>query len=121
MSPPICAALSQPSRGDGHALGRHLAAVIALACASRTFALSSGPFPVGCRRFPAGSPGSRSRRRFVISAARMAWYDPESRTLFSGDLFGGLNQLGRVHLFAEEADWGGDLAVPSRSTCPSWP
>ena len=37
----------------------------------------------------------------------MAWYDPESRTLFSGDLFGGLNQLGRVHLFAEESDWGG--------------
>lgn len=37
----------------------------------------------------------------------MAWYDPESRTLFSGDLFGGLNQLGRVHLFAEESDWSG--------------
>ena len=27
--------------------------------------------------------------------------------LGSGDLFGGLNPLGRVHLFAEEADWGG--------------
>jgi glyoxylase-like metal-dependent hydrolase (beta-lactamase superfamily II) len=37
----------------------------------------------------------------------MAFYDPELRTLFSGDLFGGLNQLGRVHLFAEEADWAG--------------
>lgn len=37
----------------------------------------------------------------------MAWYDAESRTLFSGDLFGGLNQLGRVHLFAEESDWSG--------------
>lgn len=37
----------------------------------------------------------------------MAWYDAESRTLFSGDLFGGLNQLGRVHLFAEESDWNG--------------
>jgi flavorubredoxin len=37
----------------------------------------------------------------------MAWYDPESQILFSGDLFGGLNQLGRVHLFAEAADWGG--------------
>jgi serine/threonine-protein kinase len=37
----------------------------------------------------------------------MAFYDPEIRTLFSGDLFGGLNQLGRVHLFAESDDWQG--------------
>lgn len=49
----------------------------------------------------------------------MAWYDPESRILFSGDLFGGLNQLGRVHLFAEESDWAGiaqfhQIYMPSR-------
>ena len=49
----------------------------------------------------------------------MAFYDPESRILFSGDLFGGLNQLGRVHLFAEEADWAGiaqfhQIYMPSR-------
>lgn len=37
----------------------------------------------------------------------MAFYDPELRTLFSGDLFGGLNQVGRVHLWAEESDWAG--------------
>ena len=37
----------------------------------------------------------------------MAFYDPEIRVLFSGDLFGGVNQLGRVHLFAEEDDWNG--------------
>ena len=37
----------------------------------------------------------------------MAFYDPELRTLFSGDLFGGLNQLGRVHFEATEADWMG--------------
>ena len=37
----------------------------------------------------------------------MAFYDIELRTLFSGDLFGGLNQLGRVHMFAEERDWAG--------------
>jgi serine/threonine-protein kinase len=37
----------------------------------------------------------------------MAFYDVEMRTLFSGDLFGGLNQLGRVHLFAKEQDWTG--------------
>ena len=49
----------------------------------------------------------------------MAFYDPESRILFTGDLFGGLNQLGRVHLFAEEADWAGiaqfhQIYMPSR-------
>src|SRR5262249_53897845 len=37
----------------------------------------------------------------------MAYYDPESRILFSGDLFGGLNAPGRVHLYGEEADWPG--------------
>ncbi len=37
----------------------------------------------------------------------MAFYDPELRTLFSGDLFGGLNQVGRVQLLAEESDWSG--------------
>ena len=37
----------------------------------------------------------------------MAFYDPELRTLFTGDLFGGLNQLGRVHLEADEEDWLG--------------
>ena len=49
----------------------------------------------------------------------MAFYDPELRTLFTGDLFGGLNQLGRVHLQAEESDWIGvaqfhQLYMPSR-------
>jgi len=49
----------------------------------------------------------------------LAFYDSQSRVLFSGDLFGGLNQLGRVHLFAEEADWEGiaqfhRIYMPSR-------
>lgn len=49
----------------------------------------------------------------------MAWYDPESQILFSGDLFGGLNQLGRVHLMADESDWPGvaqfhQIYMPSR-------
>lgn len=49
----------------------------------------------------------------------MAFYDPEIRTLFTGDLFGGLNQLGRVHLFAESEDWHGvaqfhQIYMPSR-------
>lgn len=37
----------------------------------------------------------------------VAFYDPELRTLFSGDLFGGLNRLGRVNLWAAEDDWPG--------------
>jgi glyoxylase-like metal-dependent hydrolase (beta-lactamase superfamily II) len=37
----------------------------------------------------------------------MAFYDVELRTLFTGDLFGGLNELGRVHLWAQEEDWTG--------------
>ena len=49
----------------------------------------------------------------------VAFYDPEIRTLFTGDLFGGLNQIGRVHLFAEENDWQGvaqfhQIYMPSR-------
>ena len=37
----------------------------------------------------------------------MAFYDSELRILYSGDLFGGLNQLGCVQLLAEEQDWAG--------------
>ena len=37
----------------------------------------------------------------------MAFYDQELQTLFTGDLFGGLNRIGRTHLFAEEDDWNG--------------
>lgn len=49
----------------------------------------------------------------------MALYDPEQRILYSGDLFGGLNQLGRVQLLAEESDWAGiaqfhQICMPSR-------
>lgn len=49
----------------------------------------------------------------------MAFYDPELRTLFSGDLFGGLNRPGRIDLMAEEDDWHGiaqfhQIYMPSR-------
>jgi glyoxylase-like metal-dependent hydrolase (beta-lactamase superfamily II) len=37
----------------------------------------------------------------------MAFYDPDNRVLFSGDLFGGLNAPGRIQLYGEEADWPG--------------
>ncbi|MGI9473194.1 MAG: hypothetical protein ACR2NZ_16755 [Rubripirellula sp.] len=49
----------------------------------------------------------------------MALYDPEQRILYSGDLFGGLNRLGRVQLLATEEDWAGiaqfhQIYMPSR-------
>jgi len=35
-------------------------------------------------------------------------YDPDTRVLFSGDLFGGISDAGRINqLYAEEADWDG--------------
>ena len=77
-------------------------------------ALGSRPqiLPLGIAWQPVPTP-------FCHFRGAMAWYDPESRILFSGDLFGGLNQLGRVHLFAEEADWAGiaqfhQIYMPSR-------
>ncbi len=49
----------------------------------------------------------------------MALYDPEHRILYTGDLFGGLNRLGMVHLLAREDDWAGiaqfhQIYMPSR-------
>lgn len=49
----------------------------------------------------------------------MALYDPEHRVLYSGDLFGGLNRAGQVHLLATEEDWRGisqfhQIYMPSR-------
>ena len=49
----------------------------------------------------------------------MALYDPEQRVLYTGDLFGGLNRLGDVHLLANEDDWNGiaqfhQIYMPSR-------
>jgi serine/threonine-protein kinase len=63
-------------------------------------------------RFPQLLIADRHRWQFVPTPfchfrGAMAFYDPELRTLFSGDLFGGLNRLGQVHVVAEEADWAG--------------
>ncbi|MCA9064873.1 MAG: hypothetical protein KDA96_17495 [Planctomycetaceae bacterium] len=49
----------------------------------------------------------------------MALYDPEHRILYSGDLFGGLNRPGQVHLLATDEDWRGiaqfhQIYMPSR-------
>jgi serine/threonine-protein kinase len=79
------------------------------------------PPALGSRRqiLPHGIAWQPVPTPFCHFRGAMAWYDPESRILFSGDLFGGLNQLGRVHLFAEEADWSGiaqfhQIYMPSR-------
>ncbi len=56
---------------------------------------------------PGGAAWQPVPTPFCHFRGAMAFYDPEARILFSGDLFGGLNLLGRVHLFAEEADWAG--------------
>jgi eukaryotic-like serine/threonine-protein kinase len=37
----------------------------------------------------------------------VAYYDPESQILFSGDLFGGLNTPGRTQLLGQKDDWAG--------------
>lgn len=47
----------------------------------------------------------------------IAFYDPEIRTLYSGDLFGGLNRPGEVRIFAEPSDWAAS-GSSTESTCP---
>jgi eukaryotic-like serine/threonine-protein kinase len=50
----------------------------------------------------------------------VAFYDPEARILFSGDLFGGLNRPGRVQVWGESEDWLGiavfhQIYMPTRA------
>lgn len=50
----------------------------------------------------------------------VAFYDIENRVLFSGDLFGGLNEPGRVQLLGEQPDWPGiaqfhQIYMPTRT------
>lgn len=50
----------------------------------------------------------------------VAYYDLETRVLFSGDLFAGLNHPGRVQLWADEEDWSGiaqwhQIYMPARA------
>jgi len=68
-------------------------------------------------------PGGNSIRAvptpFCHFRGAMAYYDPESAVLFTGDLFGGLNEPGRVQLVGEEQDWPGiavfhQIYMPSR-------
>ncbi len=80
----------------------------------------------GKLRFSHGTEAVSTRQPFQFVATpfchfrgAMAVYDPEHRILYSGDLFGGLNRLGSVHLMATEEDWDGiaqfhQIYMPSR-------
>jgi serine/threonine-protein kinase len=61
----------------------------------------------GLVKLPGGQTIAAVPTPFCHFRGAMAFYDPESRILFSGDLFGGLNAPGRVHLYGEEEDWPG--------------
>ncbi len=63
--------------------------------------------PRGEVRFPGGHPVQAVPTPFCHFRGAMAFYDPESRILFSGDLFGGMSEPGRTHVYGEEADWAG--------------
>jgi serine/threonine-protein kinase len=56
--------------------------------------------PTGHRVLPVPSPFCHFRGAVML-------YDPETRVLFSGDLFGGINTPGPHDLWAEESDWTG--------------
>jgi glyoxylase-like metal-dependent hydrolase (beta-lactamase superfamily II) len=56
--------------------------------------------PTGNRIVPVPSP-------FCHFVGAMMLYDPESRVLFTGDLFGGLTDKNAEGLYADESDWTG--------------
>lgn len=71
-------------------------------------------------RLPSGHSIIAVPTPFCHFRGAMAFYDPESQVLFSGDLFGGMNIPGRVQLYAEEPDWTGiaqfhQIYMPSRA------
>ncbi len=58
-------------------------------------------------RLPGGQRLQMVPTPFCHFRGAVAFYDPESQILFSGDLFGGLNSPGRTHLYGQENDWPG--------------
>lgn len=56
--------------------------------------------PTGHRLLPVPSPFCHFRGAVML-------YDPETRVLFSGDLFGGLTDANAQGLWADESDWSG--------------
>jgi serine/threonine-protein kinase len=58
------------------------------------------PIPTGHVVLPVPTPFCHFRGAVML-------YDPETRVLFSGDLFGGLTAAGARGLWADESDWSG--------------
>ncbi|MBC7173838.1 MAG: hypothetical protein H5U40_15465, partial [Polyangiaceae bacterium] len=56
--------------------------------------------PTGHRLLPVPSPFCHFRGAVML-------YDPQTRVLFTGDLFGGLTEATSTGLYAEESDWSG--------------
>jgi eukaryotic-like serine/threonine-protein kinase len=56
--------------------------------------------PTGHAMIPVPSPFCHFRGAVML-------YDPETRVLFTGDLFGGLTPLGARGIWADESDWAG--------------
>lgn len=56
--------------------------------------------PTGHRVLPVPSPFCHFRGAVML-------YDPETRVLFTGDLFGGLTEATAQGLYADESDWAG--------------
>jgi eukaryotic-like serine/threonine-protein kinase len=63
-------------------------------------------FPHGCR-LPSGHVVVPVPSPFCHFRGAVMLYDPTSRVLFSGDLFGGLTAAGASGLWADESDWTG--------------
>ncbi len=58
------------------------------------------PLPTGHRLMPVPTPHCHA-------AGAVALYEPNTRVLFTGDLFGGLTEAGAQGLWADESDWAG--------------
>lgn len=56
--------------------------------------------PTGHRLLPVPSPFCHFRGAVML-------YDPETRVLFTGDLFGGITDVNAQGLWADESDWNG--------------
>ncbi|MFO0926894.1 MAG: hypothetical protein U0736_07600 [Gemmataceae bacterium] len=74
----------------------------------------------GVVRLPTGQQIRAVPTPFCHFRGAMAFYDPESRILFSGDLFGGLNAPGRVGRDGDLTDWIGiaqfhQIYMPART------
>ncbi len=58
-------------------------------------------------RLPSGNVVLPVPSPFCHFVGAMMLYDPQTRVLFSGDLFGGLTDKGATGLYADESDWTG--------------